>query len=279
MALVFFALLSSAVGAWPGACPLGGNERRHLDAARTEGMPDLAVALQLSSQKIHESTAGQSEPTPNSLTQGGFKPGDLPHNAGQSPSVHDVCQDFLLRDKAKNAIALSPRASPAKLIDTFAFVDSYEVEELLLRFYEMGEEVSEIHIVEGDRDFTGGMKPYNFDALLNSGQLDPWKNKITYHQVKIPEGVKGYAIQGFQRRELRSQMNWLKDYDQSDMLLESDFQRNQLAGLRGKQGYRPFLWHNPFPLWLNVPQILKTRVHLPVWKISGWPIWLLIDLL
>ena len=272
MALVFFALLSSAVGAWPGACPLGGNERRHLDAARTEGMPDLAVALQLSSQKIHESTAGQSEPTPNSLTQGGFEPGDLPHNAGQSPSVHDVCQDFLLRDKAKNAIALSPRASPAKLIDTFAFVDSYEVEELLLRFYEMGEEVSEIHIVEGDRDFTGGMKPYNFDALLNSGQLDPWKNKITYHQVKIPEGVKGYAIQGFQRRELRSQMNWLKDYDQSDMLLESDFQRNQLAGLRGKQGYRPFLWHNPFPLLLNIPQILKTRVHLPVWKISGWPI-------
>jgi hypothetical protein len=202
------------------------------------------------------------------LTQGGFAPDD----AGQSPPVHDVCQDFLLRDKAKNAIALSPRASPAKLIDTFAFVDSYEVEELLLRFYEMGEEVSEIHIVEGDRDFTGGMKPYNFDALPNSGQLDPWKNKITYHQVKIPEGVKGYAIQGFQRRELRSQMNWLKDYDQSDMLLESDFQRNQLAGLRGKQGYRPFLWHNPFPLLLNIPQILKTRVHLPVWKISGWPI-------
>ena len=34
---------------------------------------------------------------------------------------------------------------------------------------------------------------------------------------------------------------------------------------------------NPFPLLLNVPKILKTRVHLPVWKISGWPIWLLID--
>ena len=260
MALVFFALLSSVVGAWPGACPLGGNERRHLDA-RTEGMPDLAVALQLSRQKIHESTAGQSEPIPNSLTKGGFAPGDLPHDAGQSPSAHDVCQDFLLQDTAKNAIALSPRVSPAKLIDTFAFADSYEVEELLLRFYEMGEEVSEIHIVEGDRDFTGGMKPYNFDALLNSGQLDPWKNKITYHQVKLPEGVKGYALQRFQRRELRSQMNWLKDYDQSDMLLESDFQRNQLISRFG-----------PFPLLLNVPQILKTRVHLPVWKISGWPI-------
>ena len=34
---------------------------------------------------------------------------------------------------------------------------------------------------------------------------------------------------------------------------------------------------NPFPLLLNVHQILKTRVHLPVRKISGWPIWLLID--
>ena len=30
--------------------------------------------------------------------------------------------------------------------------------------------------------------------------------------------------------------------------------------------------YNPFPLLLNVPQILKTRVHLPLWKNSGWPI-------
>ena len=29
---------------------------------------------------------------------------------------------------------------------------------------------------------------------------------------------------------------------------------------------------NPFPLLLKVPKILKTRVHLPVRKISGWPI-------
>ena len=34
---------------------------------------------------------------------------------------------------------------------------------------------------------------------------------------------------------------------------------------------------NPFPLLLNPPQILKTRVHLQFWKICGWPIWLLID--
>ena len=85
------------------------------------------------------------------------------------------------------------------MIDTFAFSFASEAEELLLRFYEMGEEVSEFHIVEGDRDFTGEMKPYNFEALLNSGQLDPWRNKITYHQVKIPAGVKGYALQEAQR--------------------------------------------------------------------------------
>ena len=35
--------------------------------------------------------------------------------------------------------------------------------------------------------------------------------------------------------------------------------------------------YNPFPLSLNVPQILKTRVHLQFRKISDWPIWLLID--
>ena len=28
----------------------------------------------------------------------------------------------------------------------------------------------------------------------------------------------------------------------------------------------------PFPLLLNVPQILKTRVRLQFWKISDWPI-------
>ena len=37
--------------------------------------------------------------------------------------------------------------------------------------------------------------------------------------------------------------------------------------------------NNPFPLLLNVPQILKTSVHLKFWKICGWPIWLLIDFL
>ena len=46
------------------------------------------------------------------------------------------------------------------------------MEELLLRMYEMGEEVTEFHIVEGDRDFTGAKKPYEFEAILNSGQFD-----------------------------------------------------------------------------------------------------------
>ena len=35
--------------------------------------------------------------------------------------------------------------------------------------------------------------------------------------------------------------------------------------------------YNPFPLLLNPPQIIKTRVHLQFWKIWGWPFWLLID--
>ena len=32
-----------------------------------------------------------------------------------------------------------------------------------------------------------------------------------------------------------------------------------------------------FLLLLNPAQILKTSVHLQLWKISDWPIWLLID--
>ena len=63
----------------------------------------------------------------------------------------------------------------------------------------MGEEVSEFHIVEGDHDFKGGSKPYSFDKLLNSGKLDLWKHKITYHKAKIPMGVTTYNLQHTQR--------------------------------------------------------------------------------
>ena len=35
--------------------------------------------------------------------------------------------------------------------------------------------------------------------------------------------------------------------------------------------------NDPFLLLLNVPQILKTGVHLQFQKISDWPIWFLID--
>jgi len=34
----------------------------------------------------------------------------------------------------------------------------------------------------------------------------------------------------------------------------------------------PLYLHNPFPLLLNLPQIIKTRVHVQFWRISGWPI-------
>ena len=35
-------------------------------------------------------------------------------------------------------------------------------------------------------------------------------------------------------------------------------------------------WSNPFSLLLNVPQILKARVHLKFPKFWKWPIWLLL---
>ena len=90
----------------------------------------------------------------------------------------------MLEDEWHNQIELHPRTSLAKLIDKFAFGNAYEEEELVLRLYEMGEEVSEFHIVEGDRDFTGEAKQYEFDTV-SSGKLDPWRDKITYHKVQI----------------------------------------------------------------------------------------------
>lgn len=55
------------------------------------------------------------------------------------------------------------------------------------------------HIVEGDRDYLGATKPYEFEELLRSGKFDPWKSKITYHKARIPATVKGHALQDAQR--------------------------------------------------------------------------------
>ena len=55
-----------------------------------------------------------------------------------------------------------------------------------------------------------------------------------------------------------------------------------VGGLNPSEKYEFVSWdfeipNNPFLLILNVPQILKTGVHLQFQKISDWPIWLLID--
>ena len=54
-----------------------------------------------------------------------------------------------------------------------------------------------------------------------------------------------------------------------------NYPRGNFTVCHGNSRFKQML--NPFPLLLNVPHILKTRVHLQFWKICGWPIWLLID--
>ena len=133
------------------------------------------------------------------------------------------CNNFQLNTKAGGPIELKHRPVPARIIDTFAFGNKFEVEELVLRLYEMGSEVSEFHIVEGDKDFTGASKAYEFPAILQSGKLDQWKAKITYHKARIPAGVKAYDLQNSQRLAMQSEMrSATSSYDPSDILLEGD---------------------------------------------------------
>ena len=133
------------------------------------------------------------------------------------------CNNFQLNTKAGGPIELKHRPVPARIIDTFAFGNKFEVEELVLRLYEMGSEVSECHIVEGDKDFTGASKAYEFPAILQSGKLDQWKAKITYHKARIPAGVKAYDLQNSQRLAMQSEMrSATSSYDPSDILLEGD---------------------------------------------------------
>ena len=83
------------------------------DSRRFEQVPDVVAALQVAQQTT----------------------GNTHHRIS--------CGDFLLEDKKHTPIELRPRQSSARVIDTFAFGSTYEMEELLLRLYEMGEEVSE----------------------------------------------------------------------------------------------------------------------------------------
>jgi len=131
------------------------------------------------------------------------------------------CNNFQLHDKFGVPIDLKHRPEPARIIDTFAFGNKFEIEELVLRLYEMGSEVSEFHIVEGDKDFTGASKAYEFPAILQSGKLDQWKAKIIYHKAQIPAGVKAYDLQNTQKLALQSGM-LATNYDSSDILLEGD---------------------------------------------------------
>ena len=112
---------------------------------------------------------------------------------GDSAQRRVSCGDFSLADKKQTPIQLRPRQSSAKVIDTFAFgsASAYEMEELLLRMYEMGKEVSEFHIVEGDRDFFGRQKPYEFEGILNSGQARCLERQDHIPQGRDPNGREG----------------------------------------------------------------------------------------
>ncbi|CAE7883059.1 unnamed protein product, partial [Symbiodinium microadriaticum] len=143
--------------------------------------------------------------------------------AGQGPRApgDSICESLQLVDKEGKEIGLSPR-SPAKLIDTFAFVDKYEAEELLLRVSEMSPLVDEFHIVEGDRDSQGRKKTYGLESVLRSKSFDPFRAKITSHKAVIPEGVKGYNMQNLQNVIMNKQMQVDKNYDPEDVILYGD---------------------------------------------------------
>eukprot|EP00747_Dinoflagellata_sp_TGD_P166914 gnl/TRDRNA2_/TRDRNA2_190466_c0_seq1.p1 gnl/TRDRNA2_/TRDRNA2_190466_c0~~gnl/TRDRNA2_/TRDRNA2_190466_c0_seq1.p1 ORF type:complete len:411 (-),score=45.77 gnl/TRDRNA2_/TRDRNA2_190466_c0_seq1:135-1367(-) len=133
-----------------------------------------------------------------------------------------VCDMFELAEKSGSSTSLSPRPVPARLIDTFAFGNIFEHEELLLRMYEMGNAVDEIHIVEGDREFTGEPKDTVLDKLLLESKFDPWREKITHHRASIPAGITGYALQNFQRKAMHDEMHAFQQYDPKDVILEGD---------------------------------------------------------
>ena len=125
--------------------------------------------------------------------------------------------------KPEVLIELKHRPVPARIIDTFAFGNKFEVEELVLRLYEMGSEVSEFHIVEGDKDFTGASKAYEFPAILQSGKIRPMEGKDYIPQSSDPCRCQGLRFaKSLRDWPCRSEMRSATNYDPSDILLEGD---------------------------------------------------------
>ena len=148
-----------------------------LAVARSCVSDDLLVTLQVD-QKIAEPVKQIAKLAPSTLTN------------------DTLCRDFILQDRMKKEIVLRPRTELARVIDTFLYGYAQEEEELLIRLYEMGDEVSEFHVFEGDHDFVGAKKipPYTFEILLNSGKLDAWKDKIIYHKLQL-EALDNWELQ------------------------------------------------------------------------------------
>jgi len=113
----------------------------------------------------------------------------------------DVCDGVQYLKKAYGhpgglPLAFRRRSAPVRIVDFIQIGNTFELPLLLLRLAEMGAEVDEIHIAEGDRDFSGHSKQYVLPGMLaGSAELGRWRSKITHHPVQVPTHLTGYDIQ------------------------------------------------------------------------------------
>lgn len=102
------------------------------------------------------------------------------HGANRLGTLVDCAgAEVVDRQNILPAIQLKKRTRPARLVDTFAYGDPSEYQELLLRLEEMGSAMDEVHIVEGDRNFHGESKAFTFQELKDKHlEISPWLEKI-----------------------------------------------------------------------------------------------------
>lgn len=100
-------------------------------------------------------------------------------------------------------VKLRPRKKPLeKIVDITQYGFPFAATLLKVRILETLEFVDEMHVAEGNRDFSGKFKEYTFEETLGElkKELPPkWarliEQKVKYHKFEIPDHVRNYEMQ------------------------------------------------------------------------------------
>jgi len=173
------------------------------------------------------------------------------HRRHEETPTEDPCTLVKLRNHDnRNEVHFRRREVPARIVDFFQFGSVHELPILRMRLAEMGPFVDEVHIAEGDRDFSGNKREVVLHKLLASDpELARWRGKIVHHKVDVEETCRFWRIRpcegyGIQRAVINAKYNFTGTG--TGVLLEGDLDeivsRTVLKSLKHCIPVKPKRW-------------------------------------